>query len=152
MTDLKNILKNNGVSILVDSNVKNILKEESLMPEGSMWEEEFLAMECFIGSVDSTKEAIQKINKYSGGHSATIMTTSNKTASLFMEQVDHATIQRWVFKLTTLVEQQFRNRKKSVGRRWRLDEIYIKVKGKWRYLYRAVDKNGNTLDFLLNKK
>ena len=92
MTDLKNILKNNGVSILVDSDVKKILKEEPLMPEESMWEEEFLGMKCCIGSVNSSKEAIQKINKYSGGHSATIMTTNNKTASLFMEQVDCAAV------------------------------------------------------------
>ena len=47
-------------------------------------------------------------------------------------KVDHATIQRWVFKFTPLVEQQFRNRKKLVGKRWRLDETYIKVKGEWR--------------------
>ena len=67
-------------------------------------------------------------------------------------KVDHATIQRWVFKFTPLVEQQFRNRKRSVGKRWRLDETYIKVKGQWRYLYRAVDKNGFTVDFLLTKK
>jgi 4-hydroxy-3-methylbut-2-enyl diphosphate reductase len=43
-----------------------------------------------------------------------------------------------------LVEKQFNTRKKPVGNRWRLDETYIKVKGQWRYLYRAVDKNGNT--------
>jgi glutamate-5-semialdehyde dehydrogenase len=92
MTDLKNILKNNRVSILVDSNVKKVLKEEPLIPEDSMWEKEFLAMKCCIGSVDSTKDAIQKINKYSGGHSATIMTTNNKTASLFMEEVDCAAV------------------------------------------------------------
>jgi glutamate-5-semialdehyde dehydrogenase len=92
MIDLQNILKNNGVSILVDSNVKNILKEESLIQEASIWEDEFLAMKCCIGSVDSTKDAIDKINKYSGGHSATIMTTSNKRASLFMEQVDCAAV------------------------------------------------------------
>ena len=67
-------------------------------------------------------------------------------------KVDHATIQRWVFKFTPLVEKQFRNRKKSVGKRWRMDETYIKVKGEWKYLYRAVDKEGNTVDFLLTKK
>ena len=67
-------------------------------------------------------------------------------------KVDHATIQRWVFKFTPLVEQQFRKRKKSVGKRWRMDETYIKVKGQWRYLYRAVDKQGNTVDFLLTKR
>ena len=67
-------------------------------------------------------------------------------------KVDHATIQRWVFKFPPLVEQQFRKRKKSVGKRWRMDETYIKVKGQWRYLYRAVDKQGNTVDFLLTKR
>jgi putative transposase len=67
-------------------------------------------------------------------------------------KVDHATIQRWVFKFTPMVEQQFRRRKKSVGKRWRMDETYIKVKGVWRYLYRAVDKKGNTVDFLLTKR
>ena len=92
ITDLKNILKINGVSILVDSDVKNILKEESLIEEDAIWEKEFLEMKCCIGSVDSTKDAIQKINKYSGGHSATIMTTNNETASLFMEQVDCAAV------------------------------------------------------------
>ncbi len=90
--DLKNILKKNGVSIWVDSDVKNILNEEPLIPDESMWSEEFLAMKCCIGSVDSTKEAIKKINKYSGGHSATIMTTNNKMASHFMEQVDCAAV------------------------------------------------------------
>jgi len=64
--------------------------------------------------------------------------------------VDHATIQRWVFKFTPLVEQQFRKRKKLVGKRWRLDKTYIKEKGEWRYLYRAVDKEGNTVDFFIN--
>ena len=67
-------------------------------------------------------------------------------------KVDHATIQRWVFKFTPLVEQKFRKRKKSVGKRWRMDETYIKVKGQWKYLYRAVDKQGNTVDFLLTKR
>ena len=67
-------------------------------------------------------------------------------------KVDHATVQRWVFKFAPLVELQFRKRKKLVGKRWRLDETYIKVKGEWRYLYRAVDKQGNTVDFLLTKR
>jgi putative transposase len=67
-------------------------------------------------------------------------------------KVDHATIQRWVFKFTPLVEQQFRKRKRSVGKRWRMDETYVKVKGQWRYLYRAVDKEGDTVDFLLTMR
>ncbi|TXE16746.1 glutamate-5-semialdehyde dehydrogenase [Psychroserpens burtonensis] len=92
MIDLKNILKNNGVSIMVDSAVKNILKEEELITDEKIWKKEFLAMKCCIGSVDSTEEAIEKINTNSGGHSSTIMTTSNETASLFMEQVDCAAV------------------------------------------------------------
>ena len=67
-------------------------------------------------------------------------------------KVDHTTIQRWVFKFSPLIEKEFRKRKKSVGNRWRLDETYIKVKGKWMYLYRAVDKEGKTIDFLLTKR
>ena len=67
-------------------------------------------------------------------------------------KVDHATIQRWVFKFTPLVESKFQTRKREVGKRWRMDETYIKVKGQWRYLYRAVDKEGNTVDFLLTKR
>lgn len=67
-------------------------------------------------------------------------------------KVDHATIQRFVFKFTRLVEQQFRKRRKVVGKIWRMDETYVKVKGQWRYLYSAVDKKGNTVDFLLIKR
>lgn len=67
-------------------------------------------------------------------------------------KVDHSTIQRWVFKFTPLMEKEFRKRKKLVGKSWRMDETYIKVKGVWRYLYRAVDKEGDTIDFLLTKR
>ena len=67
-------------------------------------------------------------------------------------RVDHATIQRWVYKFTPLIEVEFRKRKKSVGQSWKMDETYIKVKGEWMYLYRAVDKNGGTIDFLLTKR
>jgi len=67
-------------------------------------------------------------------------------------EVDHATIQRWVFKFMPEIEIQMRKRKKVVGKRWRMDETYIKVKGVWRYLYRAVDKDGHTINFLLTKR
>ena len=49
-----------------------------------------------------------------------------------------------VYKFTPLIEGTFRKRRKSVGNSWRMDETYIKVKGEWMYLYRAVDKQGNT--------
>ena len=66
--------------------------------------------------------------------------------------VDHATLQRWVVKYTPIVEANFRKKKRTVGRSWRMDETYIKIKGQWYYLYRAVDKERNTIDFLLTKK
>ncbi len=67
-------------------------------------------------------------------------------------EIDHATVQRWVVKYTPIMEVEFRKRKKTVGTSWRMDETYIKVKGIWHYLYRAVDKEGNTIDFLLTRK
>jgi putative transposase len=66
--------------------------------------------------------------------------------------VDHATIQRWVVKYSSLLEAAFHCRKHLVWVSWRMDETYIKVKGQWRYLYRAVDKMGQTIDFLLTEE
>ena len=66
--------------------------------------------------------------------------------------VDHSTIQRWVIRYSPQLEHAFQAKKKLPGGRWRLDETYIKVKGQWKYLYRAVDKQGNTIDFLLTAK
>ena len=67
-------------------------------------------------------------------------------------EVDHSTIQRWVFKCSPEVEKNMNKRKRQVGSSWRMDETYIKVGGKDRYLYRAVDKFGNTVYFLLTKR
>ena len=63
--------------------------------------------------------------------------------------VDHSTLNRWVIKYAPEFEKQFRRHQRPVGRSWRLDETYVKIKGKWAYLYRAVDKEGHTIDFLL---
>ena len=63
--------------------------------------------------------------------------------------VDHSTLNRWVLKYAPEIEKQFRLRKRLVGTSWRLDETYVKVKCQWKYLYRAVDKAGQTVDFLL---
>jgi len=63
--------------------------------------------------------------------------------------VDHSTVHRWALKLLPVLEKAFRHRKRPVGKSWRVDETYIKVKGEWKYLYRAVDKAGHTIDFLL---
>jgi putative transposase len=66
--------------------------------------------------------------------------------------IDHATIQRWVVKYSPLLEEAFHRRKRPVWVSWRMDETYIKVKGQWYYLYRAVDKTGQTIDFLLTEQ
>jgi transposase-like protein len=67
-------------------------------------------------------------------------------------EVDHATLNRWVLKYVPLLDQEFRARKRPLGPSWRMDETYVRVKGAWKYLYRAVDKAGATVDFLLTAK
>ena len=66
--------------------------------------------------------------------------------------VDHSTIHRWAIKILPVLTTVCRRRKLPVGRSWRMDETYIKVAGQWKYLYRAVDKGGDTVDFLLRAK
>ena len=63
--------------------------------------------------------------------------------------VDHSTVHRWAIKLLPELEKAFRRCKRAVGKSWRMDETYVKVRGQWKYLYRAVDKAGKTVDFLL---
>src|SRR4051812_44169228 len=64
-------------------------------------------------------------------------------------QRDHSNIHRWVLRFIPVLEKNLRLRKKKTGARWKLDETYIQVKGEWKYLYRAVDSDGQTIDFLL---
>jgi putative transposase len=66
--------------------------------------------------------------------------------------VNHSSINRWAVRLLAQIERNSRKSKKPVGCSWRMDETYIKVKGVWKYLYRAVDKAGKTIDFLLHCK
>jgi len=66
--------------------------------------------------------------------------------------VDHSSINRWAVRFLPLIEKMARKHKRPVGGSWRMDETYIKVKGVWKYLYRAVDKQGKTVDFLLTAK
>lgn len=66
--------------------------------------------------------------------------------------VDHSTVHRWALKILPVMAFIFRRRKRPVGASWRMDETYIKVAGQWKYLYRAVDKSGDTVDVLLTAK
>jgi transposase-like protein len=66
--------------------------------------------------------------------------------------VDHSTINRWVLKYAPELDKRIRPHLKPTNDSWRVDETYIKVRGVWKYLYRAVDSEGNTLDFMLSAK
>jgi putative transposase len=66
--------------------------------------------------------------------------------------VDHSTVHRWSLKILPVLALIFRRRKRPVGTSWRMDETYIKVAEKWKYLSRAVDKAGDAVDFLLTAK
>ena len=64
----------------------------------------------------------------------------------------HTTVMRWVQHYVPVFEKRFKKYARPTGSSWRVDETYIRVKGKWTYLYRAVDKQGRTVDFLLSEK
>lgn len=66
--------------------------------------------------------------------------------------VDHATIHRWIVRYSPKLLEQFNRRKRAVTGRWHMDETYIKVRGRWMYLYRAVDGNGDTVEFWFSEK
>jgi putative transposase len=66
--------------------------------------------------------------------------------------LDHATLNRWVEKYARAIAEEAHRRKSPYGRSWRMDETYVKVKGARTYLYRAIDKEGKTLDFMLSER
>lgn len=65
--------------------------------------------------------------------------------------VAHTTILRWVLRYVPEYETRWNRRGRQVGTSWRVDETYISIRGRWHYLYRAVDKHGKTIDFLLRR-
>jgi transposase, IS6 family len=67
-------------------------------------------------------------------------------------EVDHVTVWRWVQLYGPELEQRLRWRLKPTNDSWRVDETYVRVKGKWVYSYRAVDSSGATIDFVLSAK
>ncbi len=92
LKDLYNLLQVNGVETLVDSTVNELITSAEAIKDPSIWQEEFLAMKCCLGAVNSLSEAIEKINVNSGGHSATIMTGNKDSALQFMQEVDCAAV------------------------------------------------------------
>jgi transposase-like protein len=64
----------------------------------------------------------------------------------------HTTIMRWVQHYTPEFEKRWHRHALAVGRSWRVDETYVKIKGVWHYLYRAVDRAGRTVDFRLSAR
>jgi transposase-like protein len=67
-------------------------------------------------------------------------------------KVYHTTIMRWVHQYSPEIETKVRRYLRPTNDSWRVDETYIKVKGKWKYFYRAVDSNGDTINFMLSPK
>jgi len=63
--------------------------------------------------------------------------------------VDHSTLHHWALKFLPGLAAVCRRRKRPVGKSWRMDETCVKINGQWRYLYRAVNRSGATIDFLL---
>ncbi|HEY9220531.1 MAG TPA: glutamate-5-semialdehyde dehydrogenase [Lutibacter sp.] len=84
-------LKEFSVEILGDAALSTFENVTAFSDE-SVWFEEFLDFKIVMGSVNSSEEAIKKINKYGGGHSAVIITKNNETAQIFMESVDSAAV------------------------------------------------------------
>jgi putative transposase len=66
--------------------------------------------------------------------------------------VDHATVHRWIIRYSPELLERFNLRKRSVNRKWHVDETYIKVRGQWMYLYRAIDSNGDTVEFWFSER
>jgi transposase-like protein len=67
-------------------------------------------------------------------------------------EVDHVTVYRWVLRFTPLLAEAARPCRHAVGDRWQVDETYVKVAGRWRYVYRAIDQFGQVMDVLIAER
>ena len=92
LNDLRTIFKQEGVEVELDISLKTNLSADSKYADEGLWSEEFLAMKIMIGSTSNMEEAISKINTYSGGHSAAIISEDDDIAKQFMDQVDSAAV------------------------------------------------------------
>lgn len=66
-------------------------------------------------------------------------------------QVDHSTVHRWVVHFSPQLLERFNRRKRAVTSKWHMDETYIRVRGRWLYLYRAIDSVGDTVEFFFSE-
>lgn len=92
LNELTDKLKKHNVELIADTSLEGDLQEARALKNEDEWYEEFLDYKALIGEVNSVQEAIEKINKYSGGHSASIISKDNETAKQFMETVDNAAV------------------------------------------------------------
>ena len=67
-------------------------------------------------------------------------------------EVDHVTVYRWVLRFTPLLAEAARPCRHAVGGRWQVDETYVRVAGRWRYVYRAIDQFGQVIDVLIAER
>ena len=92
LKELQTVLKEANVKILVDEKVGATLSDEEKIPSEDTWYEEFLALKIVLAEADGIDGVIEKINQYSGGHSACIITEDKDKAAKFMEQIDSAAV------------------------------------------------------------
>lgn len=92
LKELQTVLKEANVKILVDEKVSATLSDEEKIPSEDTWYEEFLALKIVLAEADGIDGVIEKINQYSGGHSACIITEDKNKAAKFMEQIDSAAV------------------------------------------------------------
>lgn len=90
--DLYDTLNSHKVETVIDNNLSSILTDAEAVKGEDVWYEEFLAMKILLAKVDNFDEAVDKINKYSGGHSSIIITKDDDEALAFMQQIDSAAV------------------------------------------------------------
>ncbi|MFT4567624.1 MAG: glutamate-5-semialdehyde dehydrogenase [Saprospiraceae bacterium] len=90
--ELYQVFKDAGVEVVIHESLKGYLPDVQIMESEAVWGEEFLAMKICIGLESNISSSIERINTYSGGHSATIMSENIKDVEEFMEQVDGAAV------------------------------------------------------------
>ncbi|PVW17062.1 glutamate-5-semialdehyde dehydrogenase [Marixanthomonas spongiae] len=92
LQELKKVLTASEVKVIVDEEVKKTLDDCEVILDKNVWMEEFLALKIAIGAVDTLDDAIEMINRYSGGHSSAILTEDKEIAKKFMEHIDSAAV------------------------------------------------------------